>query len=333
MQTVLLTGGTGFIGRAIAQQFFASGWRVRLLVRDVGRVPSCLLGGPELDVRVGDLREPATIKAAVPGVHAICHAAADYRLFVRDPEVMHAVNVVGTMELMEAALAEGVARIVHVSSVATIKPRADGPADETCLLAEADAIGPYKLSKLQAEAAVLDLVRSKALPAVVVNPSTPIGPGDSRPTPTGRLIVAAARGRIPAFVDTGLNLVHVEDVAWGCVQALEKGRIGERYILGGDDVHLRDLLAEVAALVGRRAPRIRLPRPLAMPIAWASECIAALRGTEPLATIDGVRMARHHMFFSSAKAKRELDYAPRDHRLALQDAVAFFRSVGMIDKA
>lgn len=332
MSLVLVTGGTGFVGKALVQRLAAEGRPMRLLVRRQ-TLDACAPWRetyPNIEIAVGDLTDAASLQSGVRGVTEIFHLAADYRLWVRDPTSMYQANVGGTEALMRAAAREGVRRIVYMSSVATLKPLKEGAADETSALGEDEAIGPYKRSKWQAERIVSAMARD-GLPVVIVNPSTPIGPGDTRPTPTGRIIVDAARGRIPAFVDTGLNLVHVDDVARGCLLALEHGRLGERYILGGDDVTLRALLAEIAALVGRPAPKISLPHWAVLPIAAGAELAAMWSGREPLATIDGVRMSRHRMFFSSAKARAELGYAARPHDEALRDAIAWFRAHEYID--
>ena len=260
-------------------------------------------------MREGDLRDRASLAAALKGVRFLFHAAADYRLWARDPEEIIRNNVEGTRLIMEEALRAGVERIVYTSSVATLKLVDGAPATEDRPLAEEEAIGAYKRSKVAAERLVEAMVRRDGLPAVIVNPSTPIGPRDVRPTPTGRIIIEAASGRMPAFVDTGLNLVHVDDVAAGHLAALERGRIGERYILGGENVLLADMLADIARLVGRRPPTLKLPRAAIYPIAYGAELMAKVRGVEPFVTLDGLRMARHHMFFDDAKARRELGYA------------------------
>jgi dihydroflavonol-4-reductase len=265
------------------------------------------------------------------GVRHVVHAAADYRLWARDRAAIVRTNVEGTRTIMHAALRAGVERIVHTSSVATLAAHDDGRvSDETEPLAEADAIGAYKRSKVAAERAVEAMVARDALPAVIVNPSTPIGPRDLRPTPTGRVIVAAASGRIPAFVDTGLNLVHVDDVAAGHVAALASGRIGERYILGGQNVALVDMLADIARLCGRAPPRFTLPRAPLYPCAMAAELIAAVTGREPLLTRDGLRMSRYRMYFTSAKAERELGYRARPYVEGLREAIAWFRGGGYL---
>ena len=241
------------------------------------------------------------------------------------------VNVAGTRAIMTEALHAGVERVVYTSSVATLGFRPDDiPGDETLPLEEAQAIGAYKQSKVAAERLVEAMVADEGLPAVIVNPSTPIGPRDVRPTPTGRIIVEAATGRIPGFVDTGLNLAHVDDVAAGHLAALQRGRIGERYILGGEDVFFSDMLAQIAGMVGRRPPRWRFPRRLITPLAYAAEGIARVTGREPLLTRDGLRMSEHRMFFSSAKAERELGYRARPYREGLADAIEWFDKAGYL---
>ncbi len=289
------------------------------------------LAGLDVEVARADLRDPAAVERAVAGTRYVFHVAADYRLWARDPEEIVRTNREGTRNVMEAARAARVERIVYTSSVATLAMRADGePADESRPLAESDAIGAYKRSKVAAERVVLDLVASDGLPAVIVHPSTPIGPRDARPTPTGRIIVEAASGRMPAFVDTGLNLVHVDDVAAGHLAALAHGRTGERYILGGQDVALGDMLATIAQLVHRRAPTIRLPRRALYPLAHVAETIARITGREPFLTVDGLHMAKNRMYFTAARAERELGYRARPYAEALGDAVAWFRSAGML---
>ena len=266
--------------------------------------------------------------AALKGVRFLFHAAADYRLWARNPEEIVRNNVEGTRLIMEEALRAGVERIVYTSSVATLKLADGGASDGDQPLAEGEGIGAYKRSKVVAERLVEAMIQRDGLPAVIVNPSTPIGPRDVRPTPTGRIIVEAASGRMPAFVDTGLNLAHVDDVAAGHLAALERGRIGERYILGGDNVFLADMLAEIARIVGRRPPTIKLPRAMLYPIAYGAELLARLRGVEPFITMDGLRMAGHHMFFDDSKARRELGYVSRPYREGLSDAIAWFRAHG-----
>ena len=324
---VLVTGAAGFVGAAVVRALRARGYPVRALVR--ASSPRANLETFDGEIVIGDIMDPQAVASAMTGAHGLCHVAADYRLWARDPEEIVRNNREGTRTVMEAALAAGVARVVHTSSVATLGLDRT-PADETVPLAPDAAIGAYKRSKVVAERLVERMVAEHGLPAVIVNPSTPIGPGDVRPTPTGRIIVEAATGRMPAFVETGLNLVHVDDVATGHVLALERGRIGERYILGGQDVSLRDMLAAIARLTGRRAPTISLPRGPLFPLAWAAEAVARVTGREPFLTADALRMAAHSMYFSSAKAERELGYAARPYEAALADALAYFRAAGMI---
>jgi dihydroflavonol-4-reductase len=324
---VLVTGASGFLGSAIAAALRARGVDVRVLVRSSS--PRANLD-PADTVCEGDLRDRASLAAALKGVRFLFHAAADYRLWARDPEEIRRNNVEGTRLIMEEALSAGVKRIVYTSSVATLKLTDDARATEDQPLAEGEGIGAYKRSKVAAERLVETMIRRDGLPAVIVNPSTPIGPRDVRPTPTGRIIVEAASGRMPGFVDTGLNLAHVDDVAAGHVAALERGRIGERYILGGDNVFLADMLADIARIVGRRPPTLKLPRAMLYPIAYGAELLASVRGVEPFITMDGLRMARHHMFFDDSKARRELAYVSRPYREGLADAIAWFRAHGYL---
>lgn len=324
--TTLVTGASGFVGSAVVRALLARGEDVRVLVRP----HSDRRNVQTLDVTVieGDLRAPATLAAACRGCAALYHVAADYRLWARDARELYASNVEGTRHLMHAALDAGIARIVYTSSVATLGLHRDGsPANEDSPVSLADMIGHYKRSKFLAERVVDELVARKHLPAVIVNPSTPIGPHDVKPTPTGRMIRDAAAGRIPAYVDTGLNLVHVDDVARGHLLAHDRGAIGRRYILGGEDMALREILAAVARLTGRKPPTVRLPRPALYPVAVVAEAWAWLtRGTEPQVTVDGLKMSRKWMFFDSSRARRELDYATRPALDALADAVAWFRN-------
>jgi dihydroflavonol-4-reductase len=325
---VLVTGVSGFVGAAVARALAGSGYRVRGLVRATS--PKANLRDFPGEIVEGELLDRLAIDRAMTGCDGLIHVAADYRLWARDETAIFRTNVEGTRTIMAAALVAGVRRIVHTSSVATIAPDPGGPADEDRPLAPENAIGAYKRSKVEAERLIEDLVARDGLPAVIVNPSTPIGPRDVRPTPTGRIILDAARGRIPAFVDTGLNLVHVDDVAAGHVAALENGRPGRRYILGGQDVTLKDMLAEIARRTGRRAPWVRLPRRPLYPLAVVSEGFARVTGREPLLTRDALAMARYRMFFSSARAERELGYRARPYGEAVGDALAWFAAEGML---
>jgi dihydroflavonol-4-reductase len=326
---VLVTGASGFLGSAVARALVARGVQVRALVR-----PSSPRGNLEqlhCEIVAGDLIDRPSLANAMRGVRYLFHVAADYRFWARDPSVILRANVEGTRNLMQEALAAGVERIVHTSSVATLKlAGASGPVDEMSPLSPEDAIGVYKRSKTLAERAVELMIERDKLPAVIVNPTTPIGPRDIKPTPTGRILLDAARGRIPAFVDTGLNFAHVDDIAEGHLLAFERGRIGERYILGGENVLLRNLLAAVADAAGRRAPRIRLPRLPIFPLAYGAQAFAYVTGKEPLLTVDALRMSRYHMFFTSAKAERELGYRSRAYQEGVVDALAWFRTAGYL---
>jgi dihydroflavonol-4-reductase len=328
---ILITGASGFVGSAVARALLAAGHKVRALVRPTSSRVN--LADPRLEIAAGDLLDAASIEHAMGGVRFVFHIAADYRLWARHPEEIVHNNVTGTRLVMEAAKRAGVERIVYTSSVATLAARPDGaPSDENFPLAAKAAIGAYKYSKVAAERLVDGMVAEQGLPAVIVNPSTPIGPGDVRPTPTGRIIIEAAAGRMPAYVDTGLNLVHVDDVALGHLAALEKGRIGERYILGGEDVLLGDMLRDIARLVGRSPPKLRLPRRMIFPLAYGAEAIARFTGREPFVTTTGLRLAKDRMFFSSAKAERELGYRARPYGEALREAIAWFRQNGYLKR-
>jgi dihydroflavonol-4-reductase len=326
---VFVTGASGFIGSAIARALVGAGFAVRALVR--ASSPRINLQGLDIGIQDGDMRDPAAVALAARGARYVFHVAADYRLWARNPQDIVRNNVEGTRAVIEAAKAAGAERIVYTSSVATLKPSEAGiPADETRSLAESEAIGSYKRSKVAAERFVESVTVNDGLPVVIVNPTAPVGPRDARPTPTGRIIVEAASGRMPAFVDTGLNLVHVDDVAAGHVAALQHGRIGERYILGGENMTLADMLARIARIVERRPPRVRLARHLIFPLAYAAEAAARITGREPFVTLDGLRMAKNRMFFTSAKAERELGYRARPADVAIRDAVQWFHKMGYI---
>jgi dihydroflavonol-4-reductase len=323
----LVTGASGFVGAAIANAARGAGYRVRVLVRPSSPRTNI---EPTDEVFIGDICDRASLVPALRGVRYLAHAAADYRLWSPTPEDIVRTNVEGTRTIMDEALRAGVERIVYTSSVATLELRDDMPADETRSLPEGRAIGAYKKSKVLAERVVEDMVQHRRLPAVIVNPAAPIGPRDVKPTPTGRIIVECASGRMPGFVRTGLNLVHVDDVAAGHLAALRRGAIGERYILGGENVLLATMLADIAAIVGRRPPTLSFPIAALYPVALAAEAWARLTGQEPFATRDGLRMARHYMFFNDAKARRELGYTSRPYREGLADAIAWFRQAGYL---
>lgn len=324
-----LTGASGFVGSAVARRLIDEGFSVRALVRRTSNRAN--LRDIGLDVVEGDIRDGGLLAKAVQGARCVFHVAADYRLWAPDPEEIVATNTAGTRAVMEAALKAGVERVVYTSSVATLRLAGNGsPSNETMPLDAANAIGAYKRSKVLAERLVERMVADEGLQAVIVNPSTPIGPRDVRPTPTGRIVVEAASGRMPAYVETGLNLVHVDDVADGHLAALKHGRIGERYILGGQDMTLGEMLADIARLAGRRPPAIKLPRQMIYPIAYGAEAVARFTGREPFATVDGLRMAKYKMFFSSAKAERELSYRARPATDALAEAYRWFRDAGYL---
>ena len=327
--TTLVTGATGFLGSAVARSLLDAGHAVRALVRPGADTRN--IDGLEIERVTGDLTDRRSLEKAARGCDTLFHVAADYRLWIPDPPAVYRTNVNGTRDLLRAATAAGATRIVYTSSVATLGLNADrSPADEETPVTEAAMIGHYKRSKYLAEEAVRALVRDEAVPAVIVNPSAPVGPRDIKPTPTGRIIVDFASGRMPAYVDTGLNLVHVEDCAAGHLRALEKGVVGERYILGGEDLTLREILECLARLAGRRAPRLRLPHGPLMPVALAGEAWARVAGGEPRLTRDSLRMARKMMFFSSGKAIRALDYTARPAEQALADALGWFRANGYV---
>jgi dihydroflavonol-4-reductase len=323
-----ITGATGFVGSAVARALLREGFVLRALVRHGSRRKN--LAGLDVEIVEGDMRDENAIISAARGSRYVVHVAADYRLWSPHGQDIIRTNVEGTRVVMEAARAAGAERIVYTSSVATLKLREDGtPADETTPLAETDAYGAYKRSKIAAERLVEQMI-GRGLPAIIVNPSTPVGPRDLRPTPTGRMIIEAASGRMPAYVDTGLNLVHVDSVASGHVAALRHGRIGERYILGGENMALFEILCTIARFMGRSPPRVRLPRWPIYPLAFAAEAMALVTKREPFITLDGLRMAKHRMFFTSAKAERELGYKAKPAEEGIHDAIDWFRKAGLL---
>ncbi|HVO91440.1 MAG TPA: hopanoid-associated sugar epimerase, partial [Terriglobales bacterium] len=276
--TTLLTGATGFVGAAVLRALVTAGHQVRALVRPNSDRRN--LTGVDCEVVTGDLVETASLQRALRGCTSLFHVAADYRLWVPDREKMHRTNVYGTVDLFRAAMAAGVSRIVYTSSVATLRLRSDGlPGDETCHAELGEMIGAYKQSKFLAEREVKRLVEEAGIPVIIVKPTAPFGPADVKPTPTGRLIVEAASGRMPAYVNTGLNVVHVDDVAAGHLLAYNRGVVGESYILGGENRTLQWILQTVAELTGRPPPRIRLPHGFVIPLAYVTEGVARLRGT------------------------------------------------------
>ena len=320
-----VTGANGFLGSAVVRALLVAGSAVRAFVRPGSDRRN--LVGLDVEIAEGDLTDPASLAKAVAGCTAVFHVAADYRLWVADPAPMYRANVAGSVNVLEAAAAAGAARMVYTSSVAVLGTHADRtPADESTPVSVNDMVGHYKRSKFLAEEAVRRRAAELGFPVVTVNPSTPIGPRDIKPTPTGRILVDAAAGRMPAFVDTGLNLVHVDDVAQGHLAAWRRGTPGERYILGGEDFTLQQILQLVARHVGRRASTIRLPHWSVYPLAVGAEAVAKLTKREPRVTLDGVRMSTKHMYFSSRKAELQLAYEWRDPRLAVAAAVDWFKT-------
>jgi dihydroflavonol-4-reductase len=325
---VLVTGASGFVGAAVARAALARGFKTKVLMRPTASRAN--IEGLDVEPVSGDMRDAHSMTAALKGARYLFHVAADYRLWARDSSEIERNNLQGARATMQAALRAGIDRVVYTSSVAALKPGHGEAVDETSRHTPQSAIGAYKRSKLVAEREVERMVAEEGLPAVIVAPSTPIGPRDIKPTPTGRVIVEAASGRMPAFVDTGLNLVHVDDVAEGHFLALERGRIGQNYILGGEDVSLQTMLADIARLTGRRAPKIKLPRGPLFPLAYGAEMLARFTGKEPFLTADSLRMSRYRMFFSSAKAKAELGYQARAYGAGLEDALAWFFANGYL---
>lgn len=318
----LVTGGTGFVGAHVARALLERGDDVRCLVRP-GSDRENLAGLPVHMVE-GDILDRASLSRAMVGVHVVFHCAADYRLWVPLPDEMYRVNVDGCKNVLEAAGAAGVERIVHTSTVGALGLDPSGrPADEETPVNEARTIGAYKRSKLMAERLVQRMAR-RGLPVVIVNPSTPIGPLDRKPTPTGKMIVDCLNRRAPAYVDTGLNVVDVRDVARGELLAADRGRPGERYILGGKNCSLREIFQLIAQIGGLPAPRLRLPHWLPWALSWTDTQLARLRSRPPAIPLDAVRMARHRMFFDSSKAERELGYEPGDVEPAFEEAVRWF---------
>jgi dihydroflavonol-4-reductase len=326
--TVLVTGATGFVGSAVVRKLRDRGEDVRALVRENSDRRN--VDGLGLELVTGDLGDPASLAAAVKGCNTLYHVAADYRIWVRDPDEMRKTNVDGTRNLLLAAAETGVSRIVYTSSVAALGKYTGGAlVDEETPVVFENLVGPYKKSKYLAEEEVRRLIRDEGIPVVIVNPAAPVGPRDIRPTPTGRMILEAASGHMRAYVDTGMNIVHVDDVAEGHLLAFDKGEIGERYILGGENMALKEILTQIAVIAGLKPPLFRVPTAVVMPVAFIAETWARLtNGKEPLVTLDGVRMAQSKMYYSSDKAKTALGYRPRPAVEALTDAIAWFRANG-----
>jgi dihydroflavonol-4-reductase len=347
-----VTGATGFLGSHVARVLAEQGAELRLLVRPTSDLRN--LDGLAADRVAGDLRDSASIEKAVSGCDVVFHVAADYRLWVRDPAEMYRSNVEGTRSLLEAARKQGVRRVVYTSSVATMgfisnqaaselrsdgQVRASAPtqprhrsslADEDSPVSLADMIGPYKRSKFMAEQVAVEAAKS-GVDVVIVNPTTPIGERDIKPTPTGRIVLDFLKRKFPAYVETGLNLVDATECARGHIQALEKGRSGERYILGGENLTLKQILDRLAAITGLKSPTVKLPYFFALATGVVDEMVTGrLLGREPRATIDAVRMGRKMMFVSSAKAERELGWRTVPVDGALRRSVEWFRDNGYV---
>jgi dihydroflavonol-4-reductase len=322
LKSTLVTGATGFLGWHVARLLIERGHKVRALCRPA----SCLR---ELDAeRVeGDLRDFASLERAVAGCDRIFHVAADYRLWSRHSEELYQSNVEGTRNLLNASQRAGIERVVYTSTVGCIGIPKDRPGDETEPADERAMVGHYKRSKWLAEQVAIQKAR-EGLTIVIVNPTAPVGDHDWKPTPTGKIVLDFLRGRIPAFIDTGLNFVDARDVAEGHLLAAERGRIGERYILGAEDLTLQQILERLASLTGKKAPTIRIPYVVALSAAVISTALANVTRQQPLAPIEGVRMARKKMFVSHAKATRELGFQPRPIDDALLRAITWFRENG-----
>jgi dihydroflavonol-4-reductase len=319
-----VTGATGFVGSHVARVLAEQGANLRLLVRPSSDPRN--IEDLQAERVTGDLREPVSLEKAMSGCEVVFHVAADYRLWVRDPEQMYQANVEGTRAILNAARKNGVRRVVYTSSVATMGFTSNGrPVDEASPVSLTNMIGPYKRSKFMAEQVALEAGRS-GMDVVVVNPTTPVGERDIKPTPTGRIIVDFLKKKFPAYVDTGLNLVDVQECASGHLAALEKGRNGERYILGGENLTLKQILDKLAAITGLPSPKVKVPYVMALAAGVVDEFVTGrIRGREPRVTIDAVRMGRKKMFVTSAKAERELGWKPVPVDGALRRAVDWFR--------
>jgi dihydroflavonol-4-reductase len=324
---VFITGATGFVGGHVARCYAAEGASLRLLTRQTSRLDS--LAGIDAEMVTGDLREPAKLRCALKGCDALVHVAADYRLWVRDPEQMYAANVTGTRELLKLAREVGVQRVVYTSSVATMGFKSDGTiVNEETPVSLTDMIGHYKRSKFLGELEAIQAAKA-GQHVIILNPTTPIGPGDSKPTPTGRIIVDFLNKNFPAYVDTGLNLVDVDEVARMHVVALDQGTPGERYILGGENLTLKQILDRMSAITGLPSPTMKVPHAVAMAFAFFDENFTGrLRGREPRATVEAVRMGKKMMFASSTKAERELGFRIVPIYDAMRSAIEWFIAHG-----
>jgi len=325
----LVTGASGFVGSAVMRELLAAGHEVRVLVRPQSDRRN--LEGLSVEIVEGNLRDRASLQRIVRGCDYLFHVAADYRLWTPDPDIMYDTNVRGTQELILAAAEAGLKRIVYTSSVATLGVSEDGTlVTEETPSALHMMIGHYKRTKYLAEETVRKLTLQNQLPLVIVNPSAPIGPRDIKPTPTGRIVLDTLLGRMPAYVDTWLNVVHVDDVARGHLLAFERGKPGERYILGGENMTLLQILSTIDELTGTRKFRMRLPHKMVMLSAHILDKWALVSGREPRVTVEAARMAKKKMIYSTDKAMRELGYQYRPAREALQDAITWYMNKGYL---
>jgi dihydroflavonol-4-reductase len=327
---ILLTGATGFIGSAILRQLIQRGDNVRVLVRPNSNQQNLI--GIDCEIFLGDLNDLGSIELAIKDCQVLIHVAADYRLWALNPNEITTTNVSGTRNVMTAAINANVERVVYTSSVATLgKIRDNIPANEDTPSSLSDMIGVYKKSKFLAEREVRRMIVNESLPAIIVNPSAPIGPRDLKPTPTGQVIIKAANGEIPAYIKTGLNVVHVDDVARGHLLALEKGVIGERYILGGENLTFKEILELVSKCTNKAAPTISIPPSVVLPIAYLVQAWASItKSSEPFVTVDGLQMAKQVMYYDSNKAELELGYRSRSAKEAIQDAIKWFGEHGYL---
>ena len=323
MKPTLVTGATGFVGWHVARKLLERGEKVRALVRDPARLKEL----EDVEGFQGDLRDPESLARAVEGCAVVYHIAADYRLWTRDPQEMYRSNVDGTRNLFLAAQRKGIERVVYTSTVGCIGIPKDGIGDEQTPVGIEDMQGPYKRSKFLAEQVALEFA-GQGFPVVIVNPTAPVGDHDFKPTPTGKMLVDFVRGAMPAFLDTGLNVVDVRDVAAGHIAACDRGRVGERYILGAENLTLEKIFGLLAKAAGRPAPTMRIPYAVAYAAGAVSTAWAGITGKEPIAPLDGVKMARKKMWVRQDKAERELGYAPGPAAGALERAVVWFRANG-----
>lgn len=318
-----VTGSTGFIGASIVRELLRDGREVRVLVRPGSDTAN--LAGLDVEIHRGDLRDSASLASGLKGCDVLYHAAADYRLWTRTPQEMYRINVDGTVAIMEAALKNGLSKVVYTSSVGTLGNPGDGtPGDEETPVSLADMVGDYKKSKFLAEREAEKFI-ARGLPLVIVNPSTPVGPLDIKPTPTGKIIVDFLKRKMPAYLDTGLNIIAVEDCARGHIQAEQKGEIGRKYVLGNTNLTLRDIFNLLEEITGLSAPRVRLPYAPILMAAYVNEAIAKVTGREPLIPLAGVQMAAKFMYFDSSRAVNELGLPQTPVRDALERAVEWFR--------